>query len=432
MDPQRRALLLQALRTGTVPRRDLDVLAVGMDRFASAFDSELALVGDGGGVLKAIRGEYGSGKTFTVRWLQERAMQQGFATAEVQISETETPLYRIERVYRRMMERLSTDAVRTGAFSAVVQRWFIGLERQVIDQGVDEDDDEALEAAMEALMEHRLADITRTTPQFAAALRGYHHAMFADDPATAQGLLAWMAGQPNVAAAIKRRAGLKGELDHFGAMSFLRGLLVILRDAGFKGLVLVLDEVETLQRMRTDTRDKSLNALRQLADELAAQEFPGFYLVITGTPSFFDGPQGVRRAPALESRLKVDFNADPRFDNARDVQVRLLGFDQAALVEVGIKVRDLYAQGADAPARIRARVDDAYVASLAQAVAGRFRDVRVAPRLFLKKLVAGVLDPVDQHAAFDPRVHYVLTISSADLRPDEREALKADDIELVL
>jgi hypothetical protein len=34
--------------------------------------------------------------------------------------------------------------------------------------------------------------------------------------------------------------------------------------------VLVLDEVETLQRLNAQTREKSLNALRQLVDALAA------------------------------------------------------------------------------------------------------------------------------------------------------------------
>jgi hypothetical protein len=45
--------------------------------------------------FKAVRGEYGSGKTFFTRWLQERAMARGFAVAEVQVSETETPLHRL-------------------------------------------------------------------------------------------------------------------------------------------------------------------------------------------------------------------------------------------------------------------------------------------------------------------------------------------------
>ena len=35
---------------------------------------------------------------------------------------------------------------------------------------------------------------------------------------------------------------------------------------------LVLDEVETIQRVRSDSREKSLNALRQLIDDIYAEQ----------------------------------------------------------------------------------------------------------------------------------------------------------------
>jgi hypothetical protein len=35
------------------------------------------------------------------------------------------------------------------------------------------------------------------------------------------------------------------------------------RDSDYAGCVVVLDEVETLQRMRSDVREKPLNALRR-------------------------------------------------------------------------------------------------------------------------------------------------------------------------
>lgn len=108
--------------------------------------------------------------------------------------------------------------------------------------------------------------------------------------------------------------------DHFGALSFLQGLLVILRDSGFSGLVLVLDEIETFQRVRSDVREKSLNALRQAIDEIDSGCFPGLYLVITGTPPFFEGPQGVQRLQPLAQRLAVDFSRSHRFDNPRAPQ----------------------------------------------------------------------------------------------------------------
>src|SRR5258708_27017747 len=113
---KRRRETMDAIRAGIVPRRGLDLLAVGMDRFASAVDSELESVRAGSGVLKAVRGEYGSGKTFFARWLQERAKRAGFAVAEVQIRETQTPLHWQVTAYRRLMKRMAIADHDRGAF----------------------------------------------------------------------------------------------------------------------------------------------------------------------------------------------------------------------------------------------------------------------------------------------------------------------------
>ena len=101
----------------------------------------------------------------------------------------------------------------------------------------------------------------------------------------------WLMAQPNVGADAKRHAGIKGEVDHQGASGFLRGLLELLRQTGRKGLVLVLDECETIQRTRRDLKEKSLNALRQLIDDVGAGVYRGLYVVITGTTAFFEGPE---------------------------------------------------------------------------------------------------------------------------------------------
>lgn len=434
---QRRQDIIDALRRGTVPQYGLDALAVGLDHLTLAFDDELGKVTRGGGVFKAIRGEYGSGKTFVSRWLRERAHGLGFACAEVQISETETPLHRLETVYRRLMERLTTTGSPTGAFRNIIESWFYTLEEDVLSQQViDPDDMEALVEATDTLMEQRLGEVVRSAPAFSLTLRAYRQALLEGKEEIADGLLAWMAGQPNIDASVKRYARIKGDIDHFGALSFLQGILTILKDSGHPGLLLVLDEVETLQRMRGDVRDKSLNALRQLMDEIDSGRFPGLYLVMTGTTAFFEGPMGVQRLPPLAQRLAVDFTTDARFDNPRAVQIRLKGFDTGLLQEVGCKVRDLYAANSNVPERIRAKADDAYVSSLAQAVTGDLGGkIGIAPRIFLKKLVGEVLDRIDQFDDFNPRRHYALTISDTELTSVERAAREAespDDIELDL
>jgi len=427
--------IIDALRMGAVPRRGLEHFAVGLSRFEAMVDEELDAVASRQGKFKAVQGEYGTGKTFYSRWLEHRARERGFATALVQISETETPLYRMETVYRRAIDSLQTKECSEGAFRSLIDAWFYRLEEEVLTGGkVDANDPKAIAAAVGELLEQRLAVVSATQPHFAAALRAAHTARLADDHATSEGLIAWLMGNPNIGASIKNAARVKGEIDHLGASGFLRGLLEVLQQTGRKGLVLVLDEVETIQRVKSDSREKSLNAIRHLIDDLSAGVYPGLYVQITGTEKFFEGPQGVQRSTALAQRLAVHFNPNPRFDNYKAVRVRLLPFSLDRLVEVGQRIRALYP--ATDSARLAARVDDAYLRQLAEAVAGKLGGkIGVAPRIYLKILV-DVLDCVEQHADSDPRRDYAISINAVELTDVERTAAgqgpSIDDIALDL
>ena len=174
ISPERRNEVIDALRRGTVPQRSLDAFAVGLQPFEVVIGEELESVRRGRAQFKAVRGEYGSGKTFFARWLQERAKRLGFATAEVQISETETPLHRLETVYRRLMERLATGDSPSGAFRSIVDGWFFALEQDVLAEGTaHRARSRSSSSEPNALMEQRLAEITKQAPAFAATLRAY-------------------------------------------------------------------------------------------------------------------------------------------------------------------------------------------------------------------------------------------------------------------
>lgn len=419
---RRRREILDALRRGTVPSNGLDQLAVGLGRFEAELDNELDVVAAGGAMFKAVRGEYGSGKTFFARWLGDRATKKGFAVAEVQINEIDTPLHKLETVYRRCTESLRTASIQPSALRPILDAWLFTIEDDAARQSLDVD----------SLLERRLAAVATRAPVFPLAIRAYRRFVAEGDHDGADALVAWLGGQPHVAAAVKRRAGIKGDLDHFLALGFLRGLLAILADAGNPGLLLVLDEVETLQRVRSDARAKALNALRQLIDEVHDGHFPGLYLLITGTPAFFEGRQGIPLLPPLADRLHTEFAKDSRFDNPRAPQLRLSGFDQSRLVELGGRVRDLYVGGLADASRVSAVASDDFVAQFAAAVAGQLGGrVGIAPRLFLRKLV-DVLDKIEQFPDFDPYTDYEVSIVPAELSDAERAVLTADDVPLDL
>lgn len=414
------ASIVNALRSGLVPAQGLEHFATGLDALVGAVSEELDFVAKSKGLAKWIRGEYGTGKTFAARYLCAKARARGFATAEVQISINDTPLHHLETVYRRLIERLETSADGPNAFQAVVEGWLYQVGDEVTRLRGMTEDDPGFADATEQRMEDKLADLSRRNPAFAQVLRGYHRATHEGDYATAQGLLAWLAGQPFTDRSVLRTAGTKGKVDGQASLTFLAGLLQLLRQSGYAGLVVVLDEVETIQRMNAQTREKSLNALRQLMDTLAKDELPGLYLIITGTRDFFEGYKGLKALAPLYQRVQVDFGDDPRWDNLRAPQVRLLPFTEDRLLTVARRVRDLYP--AKNRERIATRVTEEFLSALVkQVTAGFGGKVALAPRLFLRELV-DVLDRVDLHADYEPIKHHKLELDDSKLTSEELAA----------
>ena len=364
------------------------------------------------------------------------------AAAEIQISETETPLHRLETVYRRLVEQLSTAAYPPSALRDDRRRLVLhaGRGRSRRGNGPARGRRTRSPRAWTALLERRLADVARTTPAFAAALRAYRNATLAGDQATAESLIAWIGGQPNVAASARRAAGVRGDLDHFAALGFLQGLLTILRDSGHPGLLVVLDEIETLQRVRSDVRDKGLNALRQLIDDVDSGRFPGPVPADHRHARLLRRPAG--HLPADPARAA----AGDRLRHRREVRLAARRPAPACPASTcrswsklgGSDPRPLRARARGAGDRIARLVDDAYLTDLAQAVSGELGgQVGVAPRVFLRKLVADVLDRVAEFPDFDPRQHYKLTLSATELTDVERNAAafrpsSADEVELDL
>lgn len=414
------AAIVNALRSGLVPNVGLEHFATGLDSLFAAINEDLDFVAGGKGLSKWIRGEYGTGKTFAARYLCTMARGRKFASSEVQISINDTPLHHLEAVYRRLIERLETAADGPNAFQAIVEGWLYQVGDEVTRlRGIGEDDP-AFADATEQRLEDKLADLSKRNPAFAQVLRAYHRATHEGDFGTAQGLLAWLAGQPHTDRSVLKAAGTKGRVDGQASLTFLAGLLQLLRQSGYSGLVVVLDEVETVQRMNSQTREKSLNALRQMMDMLAKEELPGLYLVVTGTRDFFEGYKGLKALAPLYQRVQVSFSEDSRFDNLKAPQVRLMPFSSERLLSVATRIRDLYP--AKNPARINERVDHDFLEGLvSQVTAGFGGKVALAPRLFLRELI-DVLDRVDVHESYDPRAHYALKLDDSKLNVEELAA----------
>ncbi|MDB5101308.1 MAG: putative binding protein [Cyanobacteria bacterium RYN_339] len=420
--------LFERLRNGTTPERALDAIAVGLEEPLAELDRLFALVGQGEGVSKFLRGGYGCGKTFLARYALQRAHQRNLATSFVVVSVNDAPLYKFDVIYQKILEGMTTRNAPRHGLRDILDRWIAKSEDAVIDTGVDEKSPGFVTKVLERF-EVALGEAGRVAgPLFMQAIRAYARAVQMRDHVSANGLLAWISGSKDVGQAVLRPAGLKGVVETDMALNFLRGILEIIRLAGHPGLFVVVDEVETVMRMpRKDLRGKSLNAIRQLLDKLGDGGLPGLMLVFTGTPEFYDAPRGVRSEVALDQRIAFK-PAVGGFVNYRQPQLELRPFDAERLRAVGRKLRDIY-PAADAGA-LKVRVSEAFLDRLVSDVlSGCQGHVGVAPRAFLRELV-GVLDLADQHPTYDPLVAYAFEPASIQVLIEQAatgEPLADDD-----
>lgn len=409
--------IFEKLRSGLVPERGLDAFAVGIERERGEIVRQLELAAAGEGATKFLRGGYGCGKTFMARLAVLEAQARGFATSFVVVSDNDLRFHRFDDVYRKVMTELGTATCSRGALSDVLDRWIGRVEDQLVDEGADEAADD-FDARVAARLDEQLVSKTegRAPQDFVRTIQAVFRLKQAGELADAGALLSWLSGSANVAAAAKRLAGVKGDIESRDAFDYLRGVLEIVKAADYKGLMIVIDEAETILRMRTDSRHKSLNGIRQICDGAGA--YPGLLWLFTGTPDFFDAPRGVRGLAPLHDR--VQFKTHGSFVNLRQPQLVLQPFNPERLRQAALRLRELYP--ASDPARLDQRVTLPFIEELVEHVSAGFRgDVGVVPRQFLRELV-DVFDLVEQEAGFDPSEHYRFTPKA--LTPEEEAQIQ--------
>jgi hypothetical protein len=408
--------LFEALRKGLVPERGLDAFAIGIERQRDEMGRQLGLVSSGEGSIKFLRGGYGCGKTFMSRLTLLDAQARGFATSFVVVSDNDLRFQRFDDVYRKVMTELGTNLCPRGAMGDILDRWIGHIEDGLIASGTPEDDPD-FDAKVRARLDEDLVAATggQAPQDFVRVVQTIFDLKQNGDAGEAGALISWLSGSGNVAASAKKAAGIKGDIESRNALDYLRGVLEIVKAAGYKGLVIVIDEAETILRMRKDSRHKSLNGIRQIAD--AAGSYPGLLWVFTGTPEFFDTRQGVAGLAPLHDRIR--FLKQGRFASLRQAQLELTPFSADRLRAVAVRLRDLY-PSTDAH-RLEAMISDAFIDRLVAEVTAGFKgDVGIVPRQFLREFVTQ-MDLVDEHADYDPAREY--GFSAEPLGDEEAHAL---------
>ncbi len=247
VDARERAILdarqaLEALRLGVVPGRELHAITVDRHVEIARLD-ELFELGRG---MLVVSGQYGTGKTHLVEMAEAKALERGFLVARTTFDPVEVPPSHPLRVYaavirglvypgggaglRPLLDRLGPSAEHLGG-----SRWHRWLSPALFAH------------------HHAPADLEQAVVEFVEGRGREDH----------RGLHRRLAnlgygGGPMYALPDYRTFGQ--------VMAYLLGgIAAWARDAGWRGLAVLLDEAEYLDRLERTSREMAENVLRYLA-----------------------------------------------------------------------------------------------------------------------------------------------------------------------
>jgi len=376
--------IVRSLNDGVVPKEGAHLFTAGREKWLKSLGRDLDnLSGDSprGGRIRIINGRNGDGKTHLMHLIRNMALEADLAVSYVVISK-DIPLFKSDRVYGAIGRSLITNHHREqGGLRAILNP-------------------EAPDPAIAANFNER-AESIRKLPgldaRFATVLYKFctQQVTNIDQDQDMMLLGAWLEGSHQQLPGL----GVNTKIDQTIGNTLLKSLLVALRHFGIPGLVILIDEVESILSLSKKQRDDSYQTLRLLIDR---ESMPGNTLVAASTtpPMFTDAEKGIQTYPALWSRLKPVGISDYVNYNDTLMDLTRTPLQEADFITIGKRIRDIHRRAYEwNPAE---RVDDSFLEKAAKiAAAGKLTFFFSPTRVFVK-LITFVLDLAEQNEEFSP------------------------------
>jgi hypothetical protein len=318
--------LIRSLVRGTTIAAGVRHIHVGHRNWLAAQQELLTEIAeDGHADTKFVRGAYGAGKSHFLAMVQDVAQSQGWATSHIECKIDGVQIDRFETLYPRIVTKIrASDIVAADGDTAVdPTRWLLekwtreeakraGIREDALTRPFDAD------ARLYGQLEKRL--LRSSLPaDFIKAIAAFARAYLERDTQTMTGVCGWVSGLKESVSIPSRyprppsglaREGKPITLRAIGkgtARDAMRGVLWLVKAAGYKGLVLCIDEIEELAKLGTKKRqDQALQALREYVDHAGGEGgFRNLCLYLAATPEMFEGEDYFPRYDALATRIQA-------------------------------------------------------------------------------------------------------------------------------
>jgi hypothetical protein len=343
-------ILMNALKGGVVPRVGLEYITVGRAQEIAAILRDIDIIEEGGASFRFIVGKYGSGKSFLLQTIRNYATAKGFVVVDADLS----PERRFAgtkgqglATYKELIQNLSTKSKPDGgALPLILEKWISGIQAAVKAQCSVSGDD------FDDLVERQIFAVASSLEgmvngfEFAKAVVAYWNAYRQDDPAMKSNVLKWFRGEYPSRKEAKEDLDINFIVTDETWYDFLKIFAAFLVGAGYKGLLVVIDELVNIYKIPNSiTRANNYEKLLTMYNDVLQGKARHIGFLMGGTPQCIeDKYKGVFSYEALRSRLAEGHFATADIKDMSAPIIRLQMLSQEEMYILVEKLLNIHAQ----------------------------------------------------------------------------------------
>ena len=335
-----RDTIIQALRAGVVPRLGLQHIQVGRAREIAEMVRDVERIVEGGAAIRFVIGEYGSGKTFFLNLVRLVALEKGLVVLSADLA-PDRRIHATGGQARSLFAELTRNAsTRTkpdgGALASVVERFVTQAIREA----------ETAERTPGAVIRDKLGHLEELTGgyDFATVIAKYWEGHETGDEELKSNASRWLRAEFATRTDARKALGVRTIIDDASVYDHLKLMSAFVRQAGYGGLLVALDELVNLYKLTSSqARNANYEQILRILNDVLQGSAAHLGFVLGGTPEFLmDTRRGLYSYEALQSRLAENaFARDGLVDLSGPV-VRLSSLTPEDLYVLLANVRRVY------------------------------------------------------------------------------------------
>ena len=299
--PRERDAIIQALRAGVVPKVGLHHIQVGRTGEIEELIRDIERIEDGGATIRFVVGEYGSGKTFFLNLVRLIALEKGMVCLSADVT-PDRRLHATGGQARSLYAELTRNAAtRTksdgGAMASIVERFAM----QAVNTA-EANNQEPVEVIRENLA--HLQELTGGY-DFATVIGRYWEGFDTGNDDLKTAALRWLRAEYSTRTDARMALGVRTIVDDASFYDHLKLLALFVRQAGYRGLVVSLDELVNLYKLSSSrARQSNYEQILRILNDVLQGTARNLGFILGGTPEFLmDTRRGLYSYEALQTRL---------------------------------------------------------------------------------------------------------------------------------